>query len=134
MRVGPIVALTRFHVINQEVSYHILLGRSWLHKHRLIPSTYHQWLKGRLNGRPIKISASPSPFSRREVNFTETMFYDKLAPDDECPAPGTLRALVLEEEEEGSNTHDLRDLLDRKKEEERNQFVRIPGVYGCPRT
>ena len=26
MRVGPIVALTRFHVINQEVSYHILLG------------------------------------------------------------------------------------------------------------
>ena len=27
LRVGPIVALTRFHVINSEVSYHILLGR-----------------------------------------------------------------------------------------------------------
>ena len=26
LRVGPIVALTRFHVINSEVSYHILLG------------------------------------------------------------------------------------------------------------
>ena len=41
LRVGPIVALTRFHVINLEVAYHILLGRPWLHKHRLIPSTYH---------------------------------------------------------------------------------------------
>ena len=28
LRVGPIVALTRFHVINSEVSYHVLLGRS----------------------------------------------------------------------------------------------------------
>ena len=27
LRVGPIVALTRFHVINLEVSYHVLLGR-----------------------------------------------------------------------------------------------------------
>ena len=27
LRVGPIVALTRFHVINSEVSYHVLLGR-----------------------------------------------------------------------------------------------------------
>lgn len=26
LKVGPIVALTRFHVINSEVSYHILLG------------------------------------------------------------------------------------------------------------
>ena len=99
LRVGPIVALTRFHVINLKVSYYILLGRSWLHKHRLIPSTYHQCVKGRLNGRPIRISANPSPFGRGEVNFVETMFYDKLALDDECLALGTLGAPFLEEEE-----------------------------------
>ena len=28
LRVGPIVAMTKFHVINSEVSYHVLLGRS----------------------------------------------------------------------------------------------------------
>ena len=28
LRVGLIVAMTRFHVINSEVSYHVLLGRS----------------------------------------------------------------------------------------------------------
>ena len=27
LRVGPIVTLTRFHVINVEMSYHVLLGR-----------------------------------------------------------------------------------------------------------
>ena len=42
LRVGLIVALTKFHVINLEVSYHVLLGRLWLHKHCLIPSTYHK--------------------------------------------------------------------------------------------
>ena len=41
LRVGPIVALTQFHVINSKVFYHILLGRPWFHKHHLIPSMYH---------------------------------------------------------------------------------------------
>ena len=45
LRVGPIVALTRFHVINSKVFYHILLGRPSLHKYHLIPSTYHQRVK-----------------------------------------------------------------------------------------
>ena len=64
LRVGPIVTLTRFHVINSEVSYHILLGRPWLYKHYLIPSTYHQCVKGRLNGRPIRIPTNPNPFNQ----------------------------------------------------------------------
>ena len=63
LRVGPVVTLTRFHVINLKVSYHVLLGCPWLHKHRFIPSTYHQCVKGRLNGRPVRIPANHSPFS-----------------------------------------------------------------------
>ena len=43
------------------------------------------------------------------------MFYDELAVDDECPTLRTSGELVLEEEE-GANTHDLRDLLDRKRQ------------------
>ena len=49
------------------------------------------------------------------MNFVEIVFYDELTPDDECPTLGTLRAPILEEEEEG-NTHDLRDLLDKKRQ------------------
>ena len=121
LRVGPIVALTRFHVINAEVSYHVLLGRLWLHKHRLIPSTYHQCIKRRLNGRAVRILANRNPFSQGEVNFVETMFYDELELDDESPTPGTSRAPILEEEEEeegggGKGTRDLRNLLERKRQ------------------
>ena len=113
LKVGPIVALTRLYVINSKVSYHILLGRPWLLKYRLIPSTYHQCVKGRLNRRPIRILANLNPFSQGEMNFVETMFYDELKPDDESPTPRTPRASILEEEE-GGGTRDLRNLLDRK--------------------
>ena len=41
LRVGPIVALIRFHVIDSVISYHALLGQPWLHRHKLVPSTYH---------------------------------------------------------------------------------------------
>ena len=115
MSVGPIVALARFHVINSEVSYHVLLGRPWLHKHCLIPSTYHQCVKGRLNRRPVRIPTNHNPFSQREVNFVETMFYNELELDNESPMPRTLGAPILEEEE-GGGTRDLRNLLERKRQ------------------
>ena len=122
-KVGPIVALTRFYMINSEVSYHNFLGRPWLHKHHLIPSTYHQCVKKRLNGRLIGITANLKPLNQGEVNFVETMFHDELALDDECPTLGTLGALVLEEEE-GGNTRDLRDLLDRKRQKKEVSSLR----------
>ena len=103
-------------MINAEVSYHVLLGRPWLHKHRLIPSTFHQCIKGRLNGRPVRILANRNPFNQGEVNFAKTMFYDELEPDNESPALGTPGAHVLEEEEEERGTHDLRNLLERKRQ------------------
>ena len=123
LRVGPIVALTKFHVINLEVSYHVLLGRPWLHKHRLIPSTYHQCVQRRLNGRPIKIPTNYNPFSQGEVNFMETMFYSELERDDENPTPRTPGAPILEEEE-GGGTHDLGNLLERKRKKRKPNFSR----------
>ena len=45
----------------------------------------------------------------------ETMFYDELELDDESPTPGTPRAPILKEEE-GVGTHDLRNLLKRKRQ------------------
>lgn len=57
LRVGPIVALTRFHIINTKVSYHILLGRPRLHKHHIVPLMY---VSKELNGR---IPANPNSFS-----------------------------------------------------------------------
>ena len=62
LKVGLIASLACFHVVKTEVSDHVLLGRPWLHKHRLVSSTYHQCVKGRLNGKMICIAANPLPF------------------------------------------------------------------------
>uniref|UniRef100_A0A2N9GDZ7 Integrase catalytic domain-containing protein n=1 Tax=Fagus sylvatica TaxID=28930 RepID=A0A2N9GDZ7_FAGSY len=78
LKVGPVVAFTRFHVVDSVVPYHILLGRPWLHKHQLIPSTYHQCVKGRLNGKPIRIAANSAPFDQSESHFVEAALYDEV--------------------------------------------------------
>ena len=77
LKMGPIASLTQFHVVKTKVSYHVLLGRSWLHKHRLVLSTYNQCVKGRLNGRMIQIAANLSPFKQAEAHLVEIIFYDK---------------------------------------------------------
>ena len=83
LKVGPIASLARFHVIKTKVSYHILLERPWLHKHHLILSTYHQYMKGRLNDRMMRITTNPSPFEQVEAHLVEIMFYDEWAPSGE---------------------------------------------------
>uniref|UniRef100_A0A2N9HWS0 Integrase catalytic domain-containing protein n=1 Tax=Fagus sylvatica TaxID=28930 RepID=A0A2N9HWS0_FAGSY len=83
LRVGPIVALTRFQVVNAETPYHVLFGRPWLHKHKLVSSTYHQCVKGRLNGKPIRIATNSSPFDQTEAHFVEAALYDDLASTGE---------------------------------------------------
>ena len=72
LKVGPIAFLAFFHVVKREVLYHVLLGRPWLLKHQLVPSTYHQCVKGRLNDRIIRIVANPSPFEQVETHLVET--------------------------------------------------------------
>ena len=77
LRVGPIMAFTRFHVINSIVSYHLLLRRPWLYKHKLVPSIYHQCVKGRFNGKPIRILANHTLFNLSKAHYFEANFYDE---------------------------------------------------------
>ena len=85
LRVGPIVAFTRFHVVNAEAPYHVLLSRPWLHKHKLVSSTYHQCVKGRLNGKPIHIVANSFPFDQTEAHFVEAALYNELSSMGDPP-------------------------------------------------
>ena len=116
LKVGPITSLACVHVVRTEVSYHVLLGRPWLHKHRLIPSTYHQCVKGRLNGRVIRIAANPSPFEQAEAHLVETMFYDQWAPFGENSVSKPRGTFVPRwEDVQGDPELDLRELSARKK-------------------
>jgi hypothetical protein len=116
LKVGPIVSLTRFHVVDSVVPYDILLGRPWLHKHQLIPSTYHQCVKGRLNGKPIRIAANSTPFDQSESHFVEAALYDEITPAGEASLAKPIGIpLPKWEEIKDAPEADLRDLLERKK-------------------
>ena len=40
-------------------------------------------MKGRLNGRMIRIAVNPLPFKQAEAHLVETMFYGQWAPSGE---------------------------------------------------
>ena len=120
LKVGPIASLAYFHVVKLKVSYHILLERPRLHKHRLVPSTYHQCVKGRLNSRMIRIAANPSPFKQAKAHLVETMFYDKWVPAGESSVSKPQGTFVPRwEDVQDDPEPDLRRLLmQRKKRKE----------------
>lgn len=84
LEVGQIKKPTRFHVINTRPSYHILLGRPWIHKARAVPSSLHQCLKAVVNGKCVTIPTSIMPFKRREAHIVEVAFFEEAAPDGEA--------------------------------------------------
>ncbi|CAL8992530.1 unnamed protein product [Prunus brigantina] len=83
LKVGPIRSLTKFYVVDVDVAYHALLGRPWLNKHKLVVSTYHQCVKGRIGLRPIRIPGNQAPFNKDEAHYSEAEFYT------ECTEPMT---------------------------------------------
>ena len=134
LKVGPIASLARFHVVRTEVSYHILLGRPWLHKHRLVPSTYHQCVKGRLNGKMIRIAANPSPFEQAEAHLVETMFYDQWAPSGENVVAKPQGTFVPRWKDVRDDPEpDLRELLARKKKRKEAPAAELDEVPRCIR-
>lgn len=65
------------HVIDAKTSYNILLGRPWVHENKVIPSTYHQFLKYYEDGVAKKIIADNNPFTEAEAHFADAKFYLK---------------------------------------------------------
>ena len=116
LKVGPIASLARFHVVKTEVSYHVLLGRPWLHKHQLVPATYRQCVKGRLNSKMRRIAINPSPFEQVKAHLVETMFYEQWAPSRESSVSKPRGTFVPKWEDIQSDPElDLREPLARKK-------------------
>ena len=79
LKVGPLRSPTRFHVIEEDTSYHLLLGRPWIHAHNCIPSTLHQCLKANQRGKTIHVSATRAPFTSEEAHLAEAILFDETA-------------------------------------------------------
>ncbi|KAF7807342.1 Retrotransposon, unclassified-like protein [Senna tora] len=79
LKVGPFVTANKFYVIDSHPSYHILLGRPWIHSHDVVPSTLRQCVKSNYKGRDIEIPATRAPFDEDETHFVEALFFDEHA-------------------------------------------------------
>uniref|UniRef100_A0A2N9HNA9 Integrase catalytic domain-containing protein n=1 Tax=Fagus sylvatica TaxID=28930 RepID=A0A2N9HNA9_FAGSY len=81
----------------------------------LISSTYHQCIKGRLNGKPIRIAANPSPFDQTEAHFIEAALYDELSTEEPPIIKPSGTPLPDWEDIRNDPDVDLREVLERKK-------------------
>ena len=73
-------------------------------------------VKGRLNGRMIRIVANPSPFEQAEAHLVETMFYDQWAPSRESSVSKPRGTFVPKWEDIQSDLEpDLKELLAQKR-------------------
>ncbi len=66
----------RFFVIEANTSYSALLGRPWIHKYRVVPSTLHQCLKF-LDGNGVqqRIIGNFSPYTIQESYHADAKYY-----------------------------------------------------------
>ena len=72
------------YVINADTSYNLLLGRTWIHRNSIVPSTLHQVMKyidG--SGKVRTLIAERHPFKGIENCFTNSLLYkDSLGPNE----------------------------------------------------
>lgn len=85
-----------FHVIDSQITYHLLLDRPWIHHNKAVPSTYHQCLKVVWKGKRVNIDATESLFLREDAHLSEATYFDELVDNDEV-APAKPRGTPLPE-------------------------------------
>ncbi|KAJ1405755.1 hypothetical protein SESBI_25668 [Sesbania bispinosa] len=69
-----------FQVVEGDPSYHLLLGRPWIHLHQCVPSTLHQCVKSNFRGKEIEIPGVATPFEASEAHLIDASLFDEWAP------------------------------------------------------
>ncbi|XP_059630202.1 uncharacterized protein LOC132273203 [Cornus florida] len=90
--IGKFKGPVKFHFIDSDISYHLLMGRGWMHKFGIVPSSYHQCMKGFWNGKQVTIRCSDRPFTNRESHMVEVALFNEL---EEAEEPQPLKAYPL---------------------------------------
>lgn len=74
----------RFFILEVNTSYSALLGRPWIHKYRVVPSTLHQCLKfldG--SGSQQRIIGNASPYTIQESHHVDAKYYFPVEDSDQ---------------------------------------------------
>src|SRR3954470_12468020 len=66
------------YVIDADTSYNLLLGRPWIHRNHVVPSTLHQVMKYvDAQGQVRMLVAEQRPFKGVENYFTDALLYQE---------------------------------------------------------
>jgi hypothetical protein len=67
--------IVKFHVIDADTSYKAMLGRPWIHRNGVVPSTLHQCLKYIEDGVEKRIIGDLKPFTYKEAHYSDAKFF-----------------------------------------------------------
>ena len=87
-QIGDLKSEVTCYVIDADTSYNLLLGRPWIHRNSIVPSTLHQVMKyidG--SGKVRTLIAERHPFKGVENYFTDSLLYQDSVETDEIPQP-----------------------------------------------
>lgn len=65
----------KFHVINVDILYRALVGRSRLHDNYVVPYTLYQCMKYKMGGREFVIKGDIQPFNIHEIRYEDTRYF-----------------------------------------------------------
>jgi len=87
-QIGSLKSEVTCYVINTDTSYNLLLGRLWIHRNAIIPSTLHQVMKYIGEDEKVRmLIAERHPFKRIKNYFTDFLLYQNSLEVDENPHP-----------------------------------------------
>lgn len=73
LMIEDMMTYVTFHVIDAITSTNVLLGRPWLHEHKVVPSTWHQCFKYKTpEGETNRIFANTKPFTTTEAFYADS--------------------------------------------------------------
>jgi len=90
-QIGDLRSEVMYYVIDADTSYNLLLGRPWIHRNSIVPSTLHQVMKyidG--SGKVRTLIAERHPFNGVENYFTDSLLYQDSLEMNKNPQPEEL--------------------------------------------
>src|SRR3954467_5251508 len=77
-QIGDLKTEVTVYVINADTSYNLLLGRPWIHRNHVVPSTLHQVMKYvDAQGQVRTLVAEKRSFKGGENYFTNALLYQE---------------------------------------------------------
>lgn len=109
LTIGPIPAITLFHVINAHTLYNLLVGRPWIHKHKLCPQA-PLVPQRHLERQESSCQRFWLPTPQRQNSLLRDSFFDELVEEIETEVLA-FKAVEIQGEEEITSEEKLSEKI-----------------------